>query len=101
MATLGDERLVRREVLRILDVAYLQGATVELVAISLADGGYAVTYTDVEEHLVYLRDKGYVEIGVHEVKGLGRRKWARLTPKGKDLLEGNIPPDPGIMPAMR
>lgn len=100
-ATLSDARLVRREILRILDAAYVQGATIELIAISLNDGGYAVTDTEVEEHLVYMRDKGYVDLAVLEAKGLGRRKWARLLPKGKDLLDGNIGDDPGIMPAVK
>lgn len=100
-AVLCDGRLLRREILRILDVAYVQGATVELIAISLVDGGYAVTETEVVEHLVYMRDKGYVEMKEVEARGLGKRQWARLTPQGKDLLEGNSPDDPGIMPGVK
>jgi len=98
---LADERLIRREILRILDVAYVHGATVELIAVSLCDAGYAVTESEVEEHLVYLGDKGYVATQTMQVRGLGRRLWGRLLPKGQDLLDGNIEDDPGIMPAMR
>lgn len=99
--SLVDSRLLRREILRILDAAYLYGASIELIMLSLADAGYPVTETDVEEHLVYLRDKGYATIEQAQSKSLGRQKWAKLTPKGKDLLDGNIDPDPGVMPALR
>lgn len=94
----NDDRLLRKEILRILDASYVQGATVELISISLADGGYAVTDTEVEAHLVYLADKGYVATRDLWVRGVGKRLWARLTPRGKDLVDGNIEDDPGIVP---
>lgn len=92
-----DERLVRKEILRILDMSYVQGASVELVAASLLDGGYPMTEAEALEELTYLADKGYVRLTQLDSRQLGRRTVARLAPKGKDLLEGNIERDPGIL----
>lgn len=92
------KRLVRKEILRVLRIADHYGATSAVIAESLMAGGEVVTVPEIEQHLQYLagEGKGYVRVEELEVEGLGRRVHATLLPKGIDLLEGNIPVDPGV-----
>lgn len=61
-----------------------------------ANQGYPMLIEKLRGHLYYLRDKQLVKF--HEVKD-GHRiaglMW-RITAGGVDLIEGNVPADPGI-----
>ncbi|MBE3574554.1 MAG: hypothetical protein IMW99_03730 [Firmicutes bacterium] len=92
-----EARMIRGRILRILDFAYPEGLALTMIGLTLADMEYAVSPALVSGYIDYLEEKGYVE--THEAKadelGLSRR-IAKLTAKGKDLLEGNIAADPGV-----
>lgn len=90
-------KLIRKEILRILDHSYARGANAGLIATSLLEGAFAMTEGEVDEELIYLADKGYIYLQKFEDPVLGNDRVARLSPKGKDLLEGNIERDPGIL----
>jgi hypothetical protein len=52
---------------------------------------------DLEENLAYLGDKGYLNLRLTRDHISGVERWlATMTPKGIDLLDGTIPPDPGV-----
>jgi sugar (pentulose or hexulose) kinase len=54
---------------------------------------------DIAASLEYLVGKKYVERKEHPHPFLALEKvqWYKLTPEGIDLLEGNIPEDPGVL----
>jgi len=89
---------VRKWVLVTLEKSYPYGASEELLALTLAGLELAVSPGELRAHLAYLEEKGYLGRERVEVAGLSglHRHVARLTAKGKDLLEGSTGPDPGI-----
>lgn len=92
-----EAREIRGRILRMLEFAYPEGMTLTMIGLTLNEMEYAVTPSLIAGYIDYLHEKGYVE--AHEVTaedvGISRR-IARLTAKGKDLLERNIPADPGV-----
>lgn len=92
-----EAREIRGRILKILDFSYPEGVALTVIGLTLGDMEYQVTPAVVAGYIDYLEEKGYVE--THEIRlpdvGISRR-IAKLTAKGKDLLEGNIPPDPGV-----
>lgn len=53
--------------------------------------------TDLDPYLFYLADKGYISIiPVDNDDMTGITSLINITAKGIDLMEGNIPDDPGI-----
>lgn len=90
-------REIRGRILKILDANYPYPAGDHLIADILTDAQYSCSPAQVKGHLVYLSEKGYIE--TTDVKSTELnivRCLAKLTAKGKDLLEGSIPPDPGV-----
>ena len=57
---------------------------------------YIVSPAVVSGYLTYLEEKGYIESENVAAYGVARR-LVKLTPKGIDLIEGNIDADPGVM----
>lgn len=55
--------------------------------------------SEISTHLNYLESKGYITKRAVSDKRLGNYEVvvAQITPKGVDLLEANIPEDPGIL----
>ncbi len=53
---------------------------------------------DISEALEYLADKGYIQKKEipHPYKKQEVVRWFKILPKGIDLIDGNIPHDPGI-----
>ncbi|GEC88607.1 MULTISPECIES: hypothetical protein [Brevibacillus] len=90
-----DAKEMRGWVLRITERAYPDPLSVDLVRQHLQELNYAPSEREVKAHLAYLSEKQLV---VTETIGSSSiaRNTVRLTAKGKDLLEGNIPPDAGI-----
>jgi hypothetical protein len=54
---------------------------------------------DIATSLEYLVDKGYILKKEHPHPFMEQElvRWYKLTPAGVDLVEGNIPADPGIL----
>ena len=90
------QNVLRGKTLSLLKKVYPDGVD-EITLISIL---YQYHKTeDVLATLEYLADKGYVEKSQHphHFKEHEYIRWYKLTPKGVDLLEGNIGPDPGIL----
>lgn len=90
-------RETRGRVLKILQRAYPDPVGSELITLILQENQYDVVAPTVAGYVDYLKDKGYVTTEEVSDRDLDlSRHLVRLTPKGIDLLEGNIPPDPGV-----
>jgi hypothetical protein len=87
---------LRGEILRFLRDLYPDGAN-ETMLISVLYHYHKVE--DIEEAVEYLTDKEYIQKkeSPHPYREQEQMKWYKLSPKGVDLVEGNIEPDPGIL----
>lgn len=93
----NEARIIRGRILKILELAYPDELGEEMLSLTLNDMEYNVSPAVLRGYIDYLEDKGYVECHDIEDRDLRvSRHVARLTAKGKDLLEGNIDPDPGV-----
>ncbi|WP_018704108.1 hypothetical protein [Anaeromusa acidaminophila] len=89
-------REIRGYILKMLDINYPYPSSDHLIAEILTDAQYICSPAQVKVHLAYLAEKGYIELDTVSVEELGTRCLAKLTVKGKDLLEGSIAADPGV-----
>lgn len=90
------DTIVRGKILDLLKKVYPNGVD-EITVISIL---YQYHKTeDICASLEYLADKDYVEKKQQPHPFLKQEyvRWYKLKPKGIDLLEGNIDPDPGIL----
>ncbi len=92
-----EPREIRKWILITLEKSYPFGASEELLALTLSGLRYGLSPGELRAHLAYLEEKGYLVREKVEVRRAGvHRHVAKLTASGKDLLEGNIGPDPGV-----
>ena len=91
-----ENKEIRGWMLNIIDRAKPYGASFQVIEVTLTDLGFNVCETEIKAQLVYLADKGYVRYEPIERGGVVRH-LNHITPKGVDLLERSIPPDPGVM----
>ena len=91
-----ENREVRGWTLNIIDRMKPYGASPELIDASLSQLGFSTSINEIKANLKYLEEKGYIRLEEIERNGV-RRRINYITPKGVDLKEGNIEPDPGIM----
>lgn len=92
-----ENKEVRGRILRTLDRAGRHGVSEELLLDLLNDVQYHVSPGVLADHLHYMQGKGKEYIEVEEITvGDITRRIVRITSRGKDLQEGNIPVDPGI-----
>lgn len=97
MKTRHEAREIRGRILKILDFSYPEGVALTVIGLTLGDMAYPVSPALVAGYVDYLEEKGYVETQELRVADVAiSRRIAKLTAKGKDLLEGNIPDDPGV-----
>lgn len=90
-------RQVRGYILKVLQIGYPQPTGSNVVEVCLVDAGFPVSPTALRGHLDYLQEKDYIETTEPNLNGIDYAiVLAKLTPKGVDLLEGNIEPDPGV-----
>lgn len=90
-------RDLRWWVLNIAHKNYPHEVSERAIGLTLADLGYSVSSGELATHLAYLDEKGYIARSEAESREMGEgRQLVRLTAHGKDLLEHNIPDDPGI-----
>jgi DNA-binding PadR family transcriptional regulator len=92
-----EPREIRKWLLITLEKSYPYGASEELLGLTLAGLRLETSPGELRAHLAYLEEKGYLGRERVEVRRAGvHRHVAKLTAAGKDLLEGNIEPDPGV-----
>ena len=91
-----ENREIRGLCLQICERAQPYGASFRTIEETLADVGFHLSPAEVKAHLQYLHHKGYLHLEEVEKHGV-KRRINYITPKGVDLLEGNIPSDPGVM----
>jgi hypothetical protein len=78
----------RTEILRYLNACGLQPVTPRSIVIFLDDCLRPVSAEGVDFHLQYMRDKGWVELGVEKVIGEGDQiEWTRITAAGVDEFD--------------
>ena len=78
----------RTEILRYLSACGLQPVTPRSILIYLDNCLRPVSADGVDFHLHYMRDKGWVEMGVEKLIGQGERvDWARITAQGVDEFD--------------
>lgn len=75
---------------------YPHGCSDELLLKMLVENQFDVSPALVLGHLQYLEEKGYLRVEEIRTRHYFRRV-AYITPKGIDLIDGNIPEEPGIM----
>jgi hypothetical protein len=84
--------------MQILKVAYPGPATLEILEITLNDLSCSTSPALLRGYVEYLAEKGYVKVWEENDDVLGvTRTMVKLTAAGVDLLEGNIPADPGVV----
>ncbi len=90
-------REIRGMILKIIHSNYPDQAGDTLIKEILEDSGFSVSDQEIKAHIDYLANGGYIEASCINNKGLGiNRTVCKLTPKGINLIEGNIEEDPGI-----
>jgi DNA-binding PadR family transcriptional regulator len=91
-----ENQEIRGWILRICQRAQPYGASFQVIEVTLMEAGFHHSLTEMKSHLKYLEEKGYITM--EELKQGGvKRRINSITPKGVDLLEGNIEPDPGVL----
>ncbi|MBB6673004.1 hypothetical protein [Cohnella nanjingensis] len=92
----NSNKEVRGFILSILKLQYPGTASDRLISLTLNDSHLESALPQIRGHLHYLEEKGYVKTEEGNELGM-QRTMATLTAKGIDLLDGNIPDEPGIM----
>ncbi|WP_302812099.1 hypothetical protein [Phascolarctobacterium faecium] len=92
-----ETKELRGRILAVLDYNYPAGLSEKLVLQSLVAARFDVTRRELKAQLAYLSEKGYVtlqQVGFADIDLA--RQMVKLTVSGKDLVDGNIDPDPGV-----
>ena len=92
-----ETKELRGRILAVLDYNYPVGLSEKLVLQSLVAARFDVTRRELKAQLAYLSKKGYVtlqQVGFADIDLA--RQMVKLTVSGKDLVDGNIDPDPGV-----
>jgi len=93
----SESRMIRGRILKILEIDYPHFVSDRVINLTLNDVKLSAPPAVIGGHLQYLMEKGYVEVSPVVSSELGlSMNMARLTAKGKDLLEGSIEPDVGV-----
>jgi len=88
----------RGEILRYLAEVYPRAATPRTLQHHLDYVGYAVTADDLDFHLGYLAQKGFLEVETYPTDVGEEReiRVLRITPAGIDLLDRRRKGEPGV-----
>jgi len=88
---------LRGMVLKVIHKSYPDKVGDYVICEVLEDAGYNINPPELKSHLDYLEGNGYIETSIIENRDLNiTRIVAKMTPQGINLMEGNIPDDPGI-----
>jgi predicted transcriptional regulator len=80
-----EQEIDRTEILRYLNECGLQPVTPKSILLYLDDCLRPVSAAGVEFHLRYMRDRGWVELGVEKKPGAPEViRWTRITANGVD-----------------
>ena len=83
--TKSEQELDRTEILRYLNECGLQPVTPKSILVYLDDCLRPVSLATVDFHLRYMRDRGWVEVGVEKKAGAPEIiRWTRITANGVD-----------------
>ena len=82
---------IRGYILKVIKLSYPQPVGSNVIDVCLIDAGMPCSMTQLEGHLHYLTDRGYVTIKSNEMKEIGNRiLLVNLTSHGIDVLEGTL-----------
>jgi hypothetical protein len=92
----AENREIRGWILQICHRAQPYGASFAVIEATLLETGFHVGLSEIKSHLKYLEQKDYICSKLIQKESV--KRWINsITPKGVDLLEGNIDPDPGVL----
>lgn len=91
-----ENKEIRGWVLHIIAGVQPYYASFRMIKAELEDLGFHYPDRKLKANLKYLVDKGYITLQETEHNGV-KRRLNSVTPKGIDLIEKNIPEDPGVM----
>jgi hypothetical protein len=81
----SEQEFDRMEILRYLNECGLQPVTPKTILIYMDDCLRPVSLDAVDYHLRYMRDRGWVELGVEKKVGIPEAiRWTRITANGVD-----------------
>lgn len=93
----SEAKELRGFILCMCKVAFPEGCSDRLIEMKIKELQFESSPAMLKYHLEYLEEKGYVRLEERHVKDMGiGRLMVYATAKGIDLVEGNIPLDPGI-----
>ena len=93
-----EDKEVRGRILKALNFEFPRAMSYQMIGYALQSARYHCSPGQIQAHLAYLEQKGYVkteDVGLTDLDL--RRDMVTLTVQGKDLVEGNIPDDPGVI----
>ena len=99
---LREKEVVRGKILYYLALIYPQAATLPLLQGELDIFGYPVTMEQLNFHIAYLAEKGFVS--VENVRGPSTHRkvtLVKITAHGIDYYDGRLPADEGVYLAPR
>ncbi len=93
-----NDKEIRGRILKTLNNQYPNAISKKMLVYGLKAARYECNNNKLQSHLFYLQEKGYVQmenVGIPELDL--ERDMIRLTVLGKDLVEGSINADPGVI----
>jgi len=91
------KELVRGKILYYLSLVYPESTPVPLLQGELDIFGFPVPLEDLNYHIAYLKEKGYVMVdNVRGPAGRGSVTLVRITAHGIDYKDGRLPVDEGV-----
>ncbi len=95
--SLRQKEIVRGKILYYLGLIYPQAATLPLLQGELEFFGYAIPPEELNFHVAYLAEKGFVSVdGVRGPHTQRKVTLVKITAKGIDYRDGRLPADEGI-----
>lgn len=88
-------RKIRGRILQILIKWHPAPLDFTEIHVFLDDLGYSITREELESHLAYLEEPGYIRIEKRKAEGIKVQK-VRIMKKGIDIVDGFGDPDIGI-----
>lgn len=95
MAPNHTYRVERGRILKILYNAFPDGVNKDVLSLTMQEMSFHLTEGVLRGHCDYLAGKGYIEVDGDKGNFITDYN-VKITPKGIDLLEENIPVDPGV-----
>ena len=93
-----EDKEIRGRILKALDFEFPRAMSLQMISYALQSAQYNCSQGQIRAHLAYLEQKGYIRLESVGLEDLDlRRDMVTLTVQGKDLVEGNVPADPGVI----